>query len=136
MKTCKNCNNSVADNAVVCPTCGCKLDVANRNVAAFVLGLIGSIFGLIGGLCVSACYSFIGSETTPMIMMVGGSILGLIGCCMCFSKAKIGSLLELAGAVLIAICAFAITGAGIMSLVSIALLGIGGIVGFVTTKTN
>lgn len=142
MKFCSKCGKENVDNAVVCQGCGAQFDVTQNKtngvkcVPAFVLGLIGAIFGLFGGMCVSACYSFGGAEGEPLFFMVGGSIIGLIGACMCFSKAKIGSLLEVVGAVMIGYCAFTITGSDIASLIGMLLLGVGGIVGLTMSKSS
>ncbi len=118
-------NNAYPNNTVV---------NKGRCVPAFIVGLIGSIFGLFGGMCVSACYSFGNDEVVPLILLVGGSLLGLIGACMCFSKAKVGSTLQLVAAILIAICVFGITGADFATLAGMLLLGVGGLVGLLMSK--
>jgi len=105
---------------------------AQRSVAAFVVGLIGAIFGMFGGMCVAACSSFIGNDGIALFMLVGGSVVGLIGACMCLSKAKIGGLLQMGGAVMIAICAFTITGADFMTLIGMLMLAIGGLCGLLS----
>lgn len=98
---------------------------------AFVLGLIGSIFGLFGGICTTACYGFGGNDTVPMIMLIGGSLIGMIGACIGFKIAKAGAVLEITGTLLMAICAFTITGADIMTIVAIAMMGISGIIALI-----
>lgn len=103
-----------------------------RSVAAFVVGLIGAVFGMFGGMCVAACSSFVGNDGIALFMLVGGSVVGLIGACMCLSKAKIGGLLQMGGAVMIAICAFTITGADFMTLIGMLMLAIGGLCGLLS----
>ena len=152
MAFCQNCGTENKEGMVFCSNCGAQISksvaptqqmpyvqkavptAVQKSVPALVLGLIGAMFGLLGGLCVAACYSLGGQDGVPLILMVGGSILGLIGSCLCFSKAKVGSALELIGALMIAICAFGITGADMMSLVGMALLAVGGLVGLFTAK--
>lgn len=148
MAFCNTCGKQLMEGELVCTQCGTPARNANQNSApvyvqpknpnasipAFVLGLIGAIFGLFGGLCVSACASVGGNEAAPLLLIVGGSIVGLIGACMCFKKAKKGAILELVAAVMIAICAFGITGADFSTLIGMVLLAIGGLVGFLTVN--
>ena len=140
MKYCVKCGKEVTNEAAVCQECGAAIEgksskaTGTRCTPAFILGLIGGILGLFGGICVSACYSFGGGSDAPVFLMIGGSLIGLIGSCMCFSKAKLGSVIEIIAAVMIGYCAFAITGADINSLVGMLLLGVGGIVGLIMSK--
>ena len=141
MKMCKKCGTMVDAETKFCTKCGEAVDNTasaggSKSMAAFVIGLIGAIFGLFGGLCVSACYGFSGNDGLPLILMCGGSVVGLVGSCMCLNKAKIGCILEFVGAVMIAICAFGFTGADLVSLVGMAMLAVGGVVGFLTAKNN
>jgi len=149
MKFCQKCGRQIMEEAVICPYCGCPAQtqsnayynynnapaqVKNRSIPGFVLGLIGAIFGLFGGICVSALYSFGGNDTAPMLLMIGGSIIGLIGSCLCFGKPKIGGILELLGALMIAICAFGVTGSDIAAILGMILLAIGGLVSLLTSS--
>lgn len=147
MKFCQRCGKQIIDEAVICPYCGCPTQMQanayynmqqapakNRSIPGFVLGLIGAIFGLFGGICVSALTSFGGNDEAAMILMIGGSLVGLVGSCLCFGKPKIGAILELAGAVMIAICAFGITGSDIAALMGMFLLAVGGLVGLLTSS--
>lgn len=102
----------------------------HRCLPAFIIGLIGSIMGLFGGLCMSMCDLATGG-IAPFLLIFGGSVVGLIGACLCMSKAKTGSILELIGSVMIIICAFGITGAEFMSVFAMVLLLVGGLVGVV-----
>lgn len=107
--------------------------MGNRSIPAFVVGLIAGIFGLFGGLCVAACYSVGGQGGLPLIMLVGGSIVGLIGACIAMKDARKGSLMELAAAVMMAICVFGSTGGGFMILASMILFAVGGLVGLLSS---
>ena len=101
-----------------------------RCLPAFIIGLIGSIMGMFGGLCMSMCDVATGGNA-PFLLIFGGSVVGLIGACLCMSKAKIGSILELIGSVMIIICAYGITGAEFMSVFAMVLLLVGGLIGVV-----
>ncbi|MBE6708552.1 MAG: zinc-ribbon domain-containing protein [Ruminococcaceae bacterium] len=148
MKFCTNCGKQLSDGEAFCSGCGKPVQStaqspvqANRMqtqtnpakaescVPAFVLGLIGAIFGLFGGMCVAACNSIGGNEGAALFLIVGGSIVGLIGACMCFKRAKLGSVVELIGAVMMAICIFGVTGADFMSIIGMIMLAIGGLIG-------
>ncbi|MBQ4561562.1 MAG: zinc ribbon domain-containing protein [Clostridia bacterium] len=107
-----------------------------KSIPAFIIGLIGSILALFGGMCVAACASFSGLDGKALFFLVGGSIVGMVGACMCFKKANIGSLLMIGGAIMIAICAFTITGADFMTLAGMIMLAIGGVVGLLTSKKS
>ena len=74
-----------------------------RCLPAFILGLIGSIMGIFGGFCVTMCVSVAGLSGPAFIFIFGGSIVGLIGSCLCLKNVKLGSALELIGAVMIII---------------------------------
>ncbi len=109
------------------------MNFTSRSLPAFILGLIGSIFGILGGFCTTACASIFSSGTAPLIMIFGGSIVGLVGACMCLNKAKIGSILQILAAVSIFICAYTISGADLMTVLGMLLLAAGGLIGFVSS---
>lgn len=65
-----------------------RCDMQKKNTAAFVLALIGSIFGLIGGIlwttCADAVNSVSGGQGTVylvcfIILGIGGAVLSLVG---------------------------------------------------------
>lgn len=101
-----------------------------RSLPAFIIGLIGSILGMMGGLCTSMC-DFRTGGNAPFILIFGGAVVGLIGSCMCLNKAKTGSILQLVGALMMIICAYGITGAEFMSIFGFVLLLTGGIIGLI-----
>ena len=159
MAFCKSCGCQLEDGVTFCGACGKAQNASfsqatypapqgtanpypqpntniNKSIPVFVLGLIAGVFGLFGGLCVSACYSFGGQEGLPLIMLVGGSIVGLVGACIAMKDARKGSLLELIAAVMMAICVFGFTGSGFMTLVSMALFVVGGLVGLLTSNKS
>jgi len=113
-----------------------------KSIPAFIFGLIGGILGILGGLCDSACAAVESGVTTgstdagyiPLILVVGGSIIGLIGACLCFKKANTGGIMELAAAVMIAISAFAVGGATTLSVVALVLFALGGILAMISKK--
>lgn len=115
----------------------------DKCLAAFIIGLIGSIMGIFGGFCTTLCASAAymvrpNGSIFAFIFIFGGSIVGMIGACQCLKNVKRGSILQLVGAVMIIICAYGITGADLMSILAFLLLLVGGIVGlvnyFVTKK--
>lgn len=76
-----------------------------KNTAAFVLALLGAIFGLIGGIlyaaCADACATVVKSSTGYIagfaILGVGGAVIALIGGIQSFGFKKGGFFLILSG---------------------------------------
>lgn len=107
----------------------------NSFLPCFVLGLIAGIFGILGGLCVTMCYS--GAITSQgkalgdmaFFMILGGSILGLVGACKSLKKLKTGAIMQLIAGILIMVCAFFFSGADFMSLLAMFLFIISGVLG-------
>lgn len=144
---CKSCGKQLADHVRFCPYCGDAVVAAQtpahvpapapekakanelRCLPSFILGVTGSTFGMLGGICTTMC-SF-GSGGSAFFFIFGGSIIGLIGACLCFKKAKIGSLLELLGALMIIYRAFFDGGSEFMSVFALILLLFGGLIGVV-----
>ena len=58
-------------------------------------------------------------------------MVGLIGACLCFKKAKIGSILELIGSFMIIYRAYFDGGSDFMSVIALVLLLFGGLIGVV-----
>lgn len=90
-----------------------------KNTAAFVCGLIGAIFGLLGGILCSACTGLLaaveeavntvsgasGNTTLPylivfIIMGIGGSVVALVGAIQALGYKKAGFPLCLVGLLL------------------------------------
>lgn len=90
-----------------------------KNTAAFVCGLIGAIFGLLGGILCSACTGLLaavedvaneisgasGNTTLPyliafIVLGIGGSVIALIGAIQAFGYKKAGFPLCLVGLLL------------------------------------
>lgn len=103
----------------------------NRCLPSFIIGLVASLFGIMGGLCTTMCDSLVHSGVAPFILIVGGSVVGLVGACLCLNKAKIGSILQFVAAILIIICAYGISGAEFMTIFAIILYIVSGIIGVV-----
>lgn len=136
---CTKCGKENDNSSTFCGSCGSSLfsDTQNntpkstsddRCLPSFILGLIGSIFGILGGICTTMCSAF--DSNGAFIMIVGGSTIGLIGACQCLKRAKIGSVLELVGVVMIIMRAFTagaefITVIGMIFLALAALIGLG-----------
>lgn len=141
MMYCKKCGSPLNEGDKHCNKCGESVNETitpqNKNtpdkcLPAFVLGLIGSIFGIFGGFCTTMCVSLSLSESksnSAFFLIFCGAIIGLIGACLCLNKPKVGSILELASAIMMIICAYGITGSDFMTILSFLLLLAGGIVG-------
>ena len=57
MKYCSNCGKQVADEAFVCPNCGCRVDGARPDGSLSAISIIGFVFAFIMplvGLIISA----------------------------------------------------------------------------------
>lgn len=132
---CKNCGTElVGTNTELCPNCINNANVNNggiKFIPSFILGLIGSFFGISGGFCMTMCTSLYSSGMSAFLLIFGGSIVGLVGACKCLKDAKKGSILELIGAIMIIICAYGITGSDISTVFGMLLLLIGGIIGLI-----
>lgn len=129
---CEKCGKDITNqNARFCPNCGERLQQKTGFLPSFILGLIGSIFGASGGLCMTMCSSLYSSGMSAFILILGGSIVGLVGACKCLKDVKIGSILELIAAIMIIICAYGITGSDFSTIIGMLLLLIGGIIGLI-----
>lgn len=104
----------------------------SRSLPAFILGLVASVFGILGGFCTTLCSSLFSSGAAPFILILGGSIVGLIGACQCLKKALKGSALQLIAAIMIGICAYGLTGADFMSMLALVLFIAGTCTAFIT----
>ena len=134
---CKKCGKILEDSTQFCDNCGTSTTSSAKTknetikcLPSFILGLIGSILGMFGGLCTTMC-DVLGGGNAPFLFIFGGSVIGLIGACMCLSKARLGSVLELIGSLMIIYCAFFKTGSGIMTVFGLVLLLAGGLIGVV-----
>lgn len=144
---CSNCGSELKSEENYCSNCGAKLkseeqycsESNEKNTTkikflpSFILGLIGSIFGIFGGMCMTMCSSFYSGSAEALIFIVGGSVVGMIGACKCLKDTKKGSIMELIGAVMIIICAYGITGAEFQTILGLILLLISCIMGLLYT---
>ncbi len=103
----------------------------SKCLASFIIGLIGSILGMLGGLCTTMCSCGFGSDSA-FYMIFGGGVLGMIGTTLCLRKAKLGSLLQITAAVLIIIRAYN-GGAELMSVFAWIFLLVAGVIGAIYT---
>ncbi len=110
-----------------------------KCVPAFVLGLIAGIMGILGGSCMATCGSAMSSSLSNLngFMILFPSIIGLVGACLCYKHAHIGSILMLIPGVTILIKGwFMYGGADIMSIFAMLLFWIGGFVGLAMTRQS
>lgn len=135
---CKNCGKDVPSGNSFCPNCGspCNTPSAPNNTSpklrclpSFILGLIGSIFGLMGGICTTMCA--MGGGNSAFFFIFVGSLIGLVGACLCLNKAKLGSILETVAALMIIYRAYFDGGSEFMSVIALLLLLAGGIIGLI-----
>lgn len=144
---CSNCGKELKSGEKYCSNCGAELEIKEqyctestekntkkiRFLPSFILGLIGSIFGIFGGMCMTMCSAFYSGSVKAFIFILGGSVVGMIGACKCLNDTKKGSILELIGAVMIIICAYGMTGAEFQTILALILLLISGIMGLLYT---
>lgn len=144
---CSNCGAELKSGEKYCTNCGAESkreeqycsELTEKNtkkirfLPSFIVGLIGSIFGIFGGMCMTMCSSFYSSSAKAFIFILGGSIVGMVGACECLKDTKKGSILELIGAVMIIICAYGITGAEFQTILALVLLLISGTMGLLYT---
>lgn len=162
---CKNCGKEIPEHSKYCDKCGCSTDTQlnnlntehkqtdiseekakNKCLPAFILGLIASIFGMLGGYCMTICTgacagavssfgpissSASSASTFAFIFIFCGSIVGLIGACLCLNKVLTGSILQIVAALMIIIYAYGMVGAEFMTILSMLLFLAGGIIGIV-----
>lgn len=137
---CKKCGKEIDGNMRFCPYCqepttNVQVNAPEQKTAqlrclpSFILGLIGSIFGILGGVCTTMCT--IGkSSNDAFLLIVGGSVIALIGACLCLNKAKLGSVLEVIGTLMIIFRAFS-HGAEFMTVFAIVFLVLASLIGVV-----
>ena len=92
-----------------------------KCLPSFILGLMAAIFGIFGGLCMTMCASIYGRGEEAFIFIFGGSIIGLIGACLCLSKARIGAIAQAIGTCMILYAAYGVTGGDFMTIISFIL---------------
>lgn len=139
---CPHCEKELSENAVFCDNCGkmiVNVNALTRNrircVPAFVLGLMGGIFAILGSACLGACTLGLLGDAYLIYMVAG--ILGIVGACKCLKNTKIGMLFEFASALLIIIVAYFMRyGAEFMTLIGMILFIAAGIVGLIYVKGN
>lgn len=106
---CKKCGTELRneDNGI-CPNCHNQTIDKDKLkfLPSFILGLIASLFGISGGFCMSVCSSLYSSGISAFVLILGGSVLGLVGACQCLKNVRLGSVLQLIAAVMITICAY------------------------------
>jgi len=127
---CKNqkVSNFIANNKVLSYFFEYK-----KCLVSFILGLIGSIMGMFGGLCTTMC-SFTGSAgNSAFLYIFGGAVIAMIGSCLCLSKTRIGSMLQLFGAILIIVRAFSYYGADFLTVFSLVFLLVASLIGIISS---
>ena len=129
---CKKCGTELRneDNGI-CPNCHNQTIDKDKLkfLPSFILGLIASLFGISGGFCMSVCSSLYSSGMSAFVLILGGSVLGLVGACQCLKNVRLGSVLQLIAAVMITICAYGKTGGDLATIIAMLLFYISGIIG-------
>lgn len=147
---CKKCGKEIDEGKPFCSHCGAPVSetpaVANtpaasaapdtpaknacRCLPSFILGLIGGLFGMFGGICTTMC-SMGSAGNSAFVFIFLGALVGLIGACLCFTKAKIGSVLEAVSAILMIVRAFSHSGATFSVVIGLLFMSAAAIVGIV-----
>lgn len=135
---CKKCGSEIPDGEHICRICNTNNLDNNGSVGSkdgflpsFILGLIGAVFGICGGLCTTMCSSFYSSGVAPVVLIIGGSVIGLVGACRCLRNVKVGIVLEFIAAIMIIICAYGITGADLQTIFAMVMFLLAGAAGAV-----
>ena len=133
---CKNCGAQIPEGETICPTCksqnsSVKSEIKSRFLPSFILGLLATLFGVSGGLCMTMCSSIYSSGMSAFILILGGSIVGLVGACKCLNNAIVGSILQIIAGIMIMICAYGITGSDMSTVVAMLLFLISGAIGII-----
>lgn len=138
MKFCVSCGTENDDNATFCIKCGYNFDgkseTSTKEITAnetsrtleLVLGIIGAIFGLLGGVFAIMLSSFGGTEIFALGMSaLLASIVGIVGSVYVKNNAKTGGIILIISAIwlLISISAYGILG--------FILLGIAGLIALI-----
>lgn len=138
MKFCVSCGTENEDDAIFCTKCGYNFNeeskTPNKQTTAtetsrtieLVLGIIGGIFGLLGGVFAIIVSTVGGSEILVLgISAILASIVGIIGSVYVKNNAKTGGIILIVSAIwlLISISACGILGA--------VLLGISGLLALI-----
>lgn len=141
MKFCQKCGKEITDESAFCPNCGSEQSAGEvtppqkpvekkvKCLPSFIIGLIGSILGMFGGLCTTMCSCGSASNSAFLLIFLG-SIVGMIGTCLCLSKAKTGSLLQIGGAIMMIIHAYS-KGSELLTVFGLVLLLFAGIIGVI-----
>ncbi len=149
---CGKCGYPISGTESVCKGCGAPVSATDTNakgseltqntasdfilfrnikcLPAMIVGIIAATFGILGGACTTACTSMYGAGEQSLFLIVGGSILGLVGACISYKKAIIGGLLQLTGALLMTICAYS-SGAELMTILSYIMFYVSGAMGLI-----
>ena len=106
MKFCVSCGTENDDNATFCIKCGYNFDgkseTSTKEITAnetsrtleLVLGIIGAIFGLLGGVFAIMLSSFGGTEIFALgISALLASIVGIVGSVYVKNNAKTGGII-------------------------------------------
>ena len=75
-----------------------------RCLPAFIIGIVGSLFGMMGGICMTMCSIF--DSNAAFFMLFGGSLISMLGTCFCFKKTRVGSPLLTIGTLMVIIRAY------------------------------
>ena len=137
---CTYCGHENSNDTSTCTHCGKALttcvstdspknEAKLRCLPSFILGIAGSLLGILGGICTTMCS--MGNSNSAFFLIVGGSLIGLIGACLCLNKAKLGSILEMVGAIMIIYRAYFRGGSDFLTVIALLFLLFAGLIGLV-----
>ena len=124
--------------------------MSKKSIAGGVLGIIGSVFALIGVIGLALCATLVDAGTNAVegatgagvgtnfalwtwILGIAAFAIGLVGSIMCFQKAMIGGILLLVAVVVMLVLGFVVA-FSILNIIAMVLLALGGILAFVVKK--
>ena len=104
-----------------------------KCLPAFIIGLVGGILGMFGGLCTTMCSFSSSAGNSAFLLIFCGAVIAVVGSCLCLTKARIGSAVQLLGTLMIIIRAFSHNGAEFLTIFSFVFLLVASVIGIISS---